>query len=74
MWQKKSVNKSKYVLYFKFFKAAIFFCFVDSFAHSWQSHNQFHEVVTLNDFPTEQTVVALITHFIVLYVLHVGWY
>ncbi len=40
---KKVLNKPEYVLYFRFFKVAPF-CFVDSFAHSWHSLSQIHEV------------------------------
>ena len=47
---KKSVNKSKYILYSKFLKVATLFL-DDSFAHSWHSLNQLHEVVTWNTFP-----------------------
>ena len=39
---KKVLYKSKYILCERFFKAAI----DDSFAHSWHSLNQLHEVVT----------------------------
>ena len=44
----KSV-KSKYILYLRYFKVATL-CLDDSFAHSWHSLNQLHEVVTLNAF------------------------
>lgn len=46
---KKVLNKPEYILYFRFFKVATF-CFDDSFAHSWHSLNQLHEVVTWNGF------------------------
>ena len=42
-----AVNKTEYALYFMFFKVATF-CFGDSFAHSWYSVSQIHEVVTAN--------------------------
>ena len=45
------LNKPEYVLYFQFFKVATL-CFDDSFAHSWHSLHQLHEVVTWNNFPT----------------------
>ncbi len=48
---KKVLNKPEYVLYFRFFKLATI-CFDDSFAHSWHSLSQIHEVVTWNGFPT----------------------
>jgi hypothetical protein len=43
----KVLNKSKYILDLRFFKVATL-CPDDSFAHSWHSLNQFHEVVTWN--------------------------
>ena len=42
-----AVNKTEYALYFMFFNVATF-CFGDSFAHSWYSVSQIHEVVTAN--------------------------
>lgn len=45
----KVLNKPEYILYFRFFKVAIF-CFDESFAHSWHSLNQLDEVVTWNGF------------------------
>ena len=39
---KKVLNKSKYILYLRFFKVATL-CLDDSFAHSWHSLNQLHE-------------------------------
>ena len=47
--QKKVLNKSKYILYLRFFKKATL-CLDDSFAHSCHSLNQLHEVVTWNAF------------------------
>src|SRR4029434_2011268 len=44
-------KKKEWVLYSRFFKVATF-CFDDSFAHSWHSLKQLHEVVTWNGFPT----------------------
>jgi hypothetical protein len=44
------LNKSKYILYLRFFKVATF-C-LDSFAHAWHSLNQLHEVVIWNAFST----------------------
>jgi hypothetical protein len=38
---KKVLNKSKYILYLRFFKEATL-CLDDSFAHSWHSLNQFN--------------------------------
>ena len=38
---KKVLNKSKYILYLRFFKVATL-CLDDSFAHSWHSLNQLH--------------------------------
>jgi hypothetical protein len=46
---KKVLNKSKYILYLRFFKVATL-CLDDSFAHAWHSLNQLHEVVTWNGF------------------------
>ena len=46
---KKVLNKSKYILYLRFFKVATL-CLDDSFAHSWHSLNQLHDVVTWNAF------------------------
>ena len=43
------LNTSKYILYLRFFKVAPF-CIDDSFAYSWNSLNQRHEVVTWNAF------------------------
>jgi hypothetical protein len=43
----KSVKQIK--IYFRFFKVATV-CLDDSFAHSWHSLNQLHEVVTWNAF------------------------
>ena len=37
----KVLNKSKYILYLRFFKVATV-CLDDSFAHSWHSLNQLH--------------------------------
>ena len=48
---KKVLNKPEYFLSFRFFNVATF-CVDDSFAHSWHSLNQVHEVVTWNGFPT----------------------
>ena len=48
---KKVLNKWKYILFLRFFKVATL-CLNDSFAHSWQSLNQLHEVVTWNALPT----------------------
>ena len=45
----KKVLNQKYILDFGFFKVATL-CLDDSFAHSWHSLNQFHEVVTWNAF------------------------
>jgi hypothetical protein len=42
-------NKSKYILYLRFFKVATL-CLDESFAHSWHSLNQLHEVITWNAF------------------------
>ena len=42
---KKVLNKSKCILHLRFFKVATL-CLDDSFAHSWNSLNQLHEVVT----------------------------
>jgi hypothetical protein len=47
--QKKVLNKSKYILYLRYFKVATL-CLDDSFAHSWYSLNRLHEVVTWNAF------------------------
>jgi hypothetical protein len=44
---KKVLHKSKNSLYLRFFKEATL-SFDDSFAHSWHSLNQLHEVVTWN--------------------------
>jgi hypothetical protein len=41
--QKKVLNKSKYILYLRFFKVATL-CLYDSVAHFWHSLNQLHEV------------------------------
>ena len=53
MWNhvvtKKVLNKSKYILFLRFFKVANL-SLDDSFAHSWHSLNQIHEVVTWNAF------------------------
>jgi hypothetical protein len=53
MWNhvvtKKVLNISKYISYFKFFKVTTI-CLDDSFAHSWHSLIQLHEVVTWNAF------------------------
>ena len=38
------LNKSKYILHLRFFKVATL-CLDDSYAHSWHSLNQLHEVV-----------------------------
>ena len=38
---KKALNKSKYILDFRFFKVATI-CLDDSFVHSWHSLNQLH--------------------------------
>ena len=46
---KKVLNKSKYILYLRFFKVATL-CLDDSFAHYWHSLNHLHEVVTWNAF------------------------
>ena len=43
----KSVKQIK--IYLRFFKVATL-CLDDSFAHSWHSLNQLHEVVTWNAF------------------------
>ena len=43
------LNKSKYILDFRFFKVATI-SLNDSFAHSCHSLNQLHEVVTWNAF------------------------
>ena len=45
----KMLNKSKYILYLRFFKVANL-CLDDSFAHSWHSLNQLHDVVPWNAF------------------------
>ena len=45
----KVLNKSKYILYFKFFKVATL-CLDGDFAHAWHSLNQLHEVATWNAF------------------------
>ena len=45
----KSVKQSKYILYLRIFKVATL-CLDDSFAHSWHSLNELHEVVTWNAF------------------------
>ena len=47
--KKKELNKSKHILYLRFFKVATL-CLDDKFAHSWHSLNQLHEVVTWNAF------------------------
>ena len=38
---RKVLNKSKYMLYLRFFKVATL-CLDDSFAHAWHSLNQLH--------------------------------
>ena len=55
---KKVLNKSKYILDFS--KVATL-CLDDSFAHSWHSLNQIHEIVTWNAFPT---VVKVLPHML----------
>ena len=40
-YQKKVLNKSKYMLYFRFFKVATL-CLDDNFVHSWHYLNQIH--------------------------------
>ena len=47
----KSVKQIKIYFYFRFFEV-ITLCLDDSFAHSWPSLSQVHEVVTWNAFPT----------------------
>jgi hypothetical protein len=42
-------NKSKYILYLRLFKVAILYL-DESFAHTWHSLNQLHEVVNWNAF------------------------
>jgi hypothetical protein len=46
---KKVLNKSKCIVYLRFFKVATL-CLDDSFAHSWHSLNQLYELVTWNAF------------------------
>ena len=46
---KKVLNKSKSILYLRFFKVATI-CLDDSFAHFWHSLNQLHEIFTWNAF------------------------
>ena len=45
----KSVKQTKIYFIFEIFKVAAL-CLDDSFAHSWHSLNQLHEVVTWNAF------------------------
>ena len=45
----KSVKQIKIYVNLRLFKVAAL-CLDDSFAHSWHSFNQFHEVVTWNAF------------------------
>ena len=51
MWNhevtKKVLNKSKHMLYLRFFKVATL-CLDDSFAHSWRSLNQLKRVCFSN--------------------------
>ena len=44
VFTKKVLNKTKYMLYLRFFKVATL-CLDDSFAHTWHSLNQLHKVV-----------------------------
>ena len=51
--------KSKCILYLRFFKVATL-CLDDSFAHSWHSLNQLHEVFTWNAFKLINSCALLI--------------
>ena len=57
------LNKSKYILNLRFFKEATL-CLDDSFAHSWHTLNQLHEVTSLHEISIKTVTLCLCGHAI----------
>ena len=73
---KKVLNKSKYILDFRFFKVAT--CLDDSFAHSWHSLKQLHLELfpsVLKEFPYMLSTCWLLFHHSVVQLIpnHLNW-